>query len=90
MRMAVTVAAVMTSGRAVLAVPFAGDFPIVGERVLVAWNASREAARALNDALPLLLTPSRSRSWQSTHTGGSASTATSRRPISPCTSPAMG
>jgi nucleotide-binding universal stress UspA family protein len=52
---AVLVTTVMTSGRAVLAVPFAGDFPSIGERVLVAWNASREAARALNDALPLLL-----------------------------------
>jgi nucleotide-binding universal stress UspA family protein len=52
---AVTVTTIMTSGRPVLAVPFAGDFPTVGERVLVAWNASREAARALNDALPLLL-----------------------------------
>jgi nucleotide-binding universal stress UspA family protein len=52
---AVLVTSVMTSGRPVLAVPFAGDFPTVGERVLVAWNASREAARALNDALPLLL-----------------------------------
>jgi nucleotide-binding universal stress UspA family protein len=51
---AITVTAVMTSGRPVLAVPFAGDFPTVGERVLVAWNASREAARAVNDALPLL------------------------------------
>jgi nucleotide-binding universal stress UspA family protein len=52
---AVLVTTVMTSGRPVLAVPFAGDFPTIGERVLVAWNGSREAARALNDALPLLL-----------------------------------
>ena len=51
---AVAVATVMTSGRPVLAVPFAGDFPTLGQRVLVAWNASREAARAVNDALPLL------------------------------------
>ena len=52
---AVLVTTVMTSGRPVLAVPFVGEFPTIGERVLVAWNASREAARALNDALPLLL-----------------------------------
>jgi nucleotide-binding universal stress UspA family protein len=52
---AVTVTAVMTSGRPVLAVPFAGEFPVIGERVLIAWNASREAARAVNDALPLLI-----------------------------------
>jgi nucleotide-binding universal stress UspA family protein len=51
---AVTVTTVMTSGRPVLAVPFVGEFPTIGEHVLVAWNASREAARALNDALPLL------------------------------------
>jgi nucleotide-binding universal stress UspA family protein len=51
---AVAVATVMGSGRPVLAVPFAGEFPTLGERVLVAWNASREAARAVNDALPLL------------------------------------
>jgi nucleotide-binding universal stress UspA family protein len=51
---AVTVTTVMTSGRPVLAIPFAGDFPTLGERVLVAWNASREAARAVNDALPLM------------------------------------
>jgi nucleotide-binding universal stress UspA family protein len=51
---AITVTTVMTSGRPVLAIPFAGQFPTVGERVLVAWNASREAARAVNDALPLI------------------------------------
>jgi nucleotide-binding universal stress UspA family protein len=51
---AAAVATVMGSGRPVLAVPFVGDFPILGQRVLVAWNASREAARAVNDALPLL------------------------------------
>jgi nucleotide-binding universal stress UspA family protein len=52
---AVPVTAIMTSGRPVLVVPFAGEFSTVGEHVLLAWNASREAARALNDALPLLL-----------------------------------
>jgi nucleotide-binding universal stress UspA family protein len=51
---AVVVTTVMGSGRPVLAVPFAGEFTTVGDRVLVAWNASREAARAVNDALPLL------------------------------------
>lgn len=45
---------VMRSGRPVLVVPFAGVFPAVGRRAIVAWNGSREAARALNDALPLL------------------------------------
>jgi nucleotide-binding universal stress UspA family protein len=54
-RDAAVVHCVMTSGRPALVVPFAGSFPTVGERVLVAWNASREAARAVNDALPLLM-----------------------------------
>lgn len=44
----------MAVGRPILLVPYAGAFPTVGERVLVAWNASREATRAVNDALPLL------------------------------------
>ena len=42
------------SGRPVLVVPSAGRFEAVGHRALVGWNASREAARAVNDALPLL------------------------------------
>ena len=50
----VPLAALLSSGRPVLIVPYAGSFPAVGERVLVAWKSSREAARAVNDALPLL------------------------------------
>lgn len=45
---------VLHSGRPVLIVPYAGAFPTVGKRILIAWNASREAARAISDALPLL------------------------------------
>jgi len=45
---------VLASGRPCLIVPFAGSFPTLGERVLVAWNGSREAVRAVNDALPFL------------------------------------
>jgi len=45
---------VLTSGRPVLLIPYAGRFSSIGSRVLVAWDASREAARALADALPLL------------------------------------
>ncbi|GAB4478986.1 MAG: universal stress protein [Burkholderiaceae bacterium] len=40
--------------RPVLVVPYAGEFKTLGNRVLVAWNASREAARAVTDALPFL------------------------------------
>ncbi|WP_431270623.1 universal stress protein [Dankookia sp. P2] len=42
------------AGRPVLVVPYAGRFEQVGRRVLVGWNASREAARAVADALPIL------------------------------------
>jgi nucleotide-binding universal stress UspA family protein len=45
---------VLGSGRPVLVVPYAGTFTTIGQRVLVAWNASREATRAVNDAMPLL------------------------------------
>ncbi len=51
---AVLVNVMMSSGRPVLAIPYAGQFEHVGDRVLIAWNASREATRAVNDALPLL------------------------------------
>jgi nucleotide-binding universal stress UspA family protein len=51
---AVLVNVLMSSGRPLLAVPYAGQFEKIGENVLIAWNASREATRALNDALPLL------------------------------------
>ena len=47
-------ALLLESGRPVLVVPSAGDFPAAGARVMVAWNGSREAARALHDALPLI------------------------------------
>jgi nucleotide-binding universal stress UspA family protein len=45
---------VIATGRPVLVVPYAGSFATVGKRVLVAWDGTREAARAANDALPLL------------------------------------
>ncbi len=45
-----------SSGRPALVVPYAGEFQTLGRRVLIGWNASREAARAVHDALPLLTT----------------------------------
>lgn len=44
----------MTSGTPVLVIPFAGKFPSVGMHVMIAWNGSREASRAVQDAMPLL------------------------------------
>jgi nucleotide-binding universal stress UspA family protein len=46
---------VLGAGRPVLLVPYAGRYADAGKRVLIAWNASREAARAVADALPLLV-----------------------------------
>ncbi len=45
---------VLGTGRPVLIVPVSGELQPLGRRVLVAWNGSREAARASFDALPLL------------------------------------
>ncbi len=44
----------LASGRPILVVPYAGQFETIGRRVVVAWDASREATRAVNDAMPLL------------------------------------
>ncbi|HJW55523.1 MAG TPA: universal stress protein [Burkholderiaceae bacterium] len=45
---------VMNAGRPVLIVPYAGEFNVIGSRVLVAWDASMEATRAITAAIPLL------------------------------------
>jgi nucleotide-binding universal stress UspA family protein len=45
---------VLHAGRPVLVVPYAGHFQAFGRRAVIAWNGSREAARAVHDALPLL------------------------------------
>ncbi len=44
----------LASGRPSLVIPYIGPAATLGQRVTVAWDASREAARAVNDALPLL------------------------------------
>jgi nucleotide-binding universal stress UspA family protein len=45
---------ILGCGRPALVIPYIGPAASLGERVAVAWDASREAARAVNDALPLL------------------------------------
>ncbi|HTH60866.1 MAG TPA: universal stress protein [Paraburkholderia sp.] len=45
---------VMSCGRPVLIVPYAGAYDPIGRRALIAWDGSREAARAVHDALPML------------------------------------
>jgi nucleotide-binding universal stress UspA family protein len=46
---------VFTSGRPVLAIPAAWSGRVLGERIVIAWDGGREAARAVFDAMPLLL-----------------------------------
>lgn len=43
---------VLSAGRPVLLLPKHGEFPTLGKRVLIAWDGSREATRALYDAIP--------------------------------------
>jgi nucleotide-binding universal stress UspA family protein len=45
---------ILGSGRPAIVVPYAGKFRTLGAQVMVAWNGSREAARAVHDAMPLL------------------------------------
>ena len=45
---------ILDTGRPVLVVPEVGDFPFVGKRIIIAWNASWEAARAVTNAIPFL------------------------------------
>jgi nucleotide-binding universal stress UspA family protein len=51
-------AVLLGAGRPVLVIPFIGS-ESVGRNVLVAWRTTREAARAVNDALPFLTTAER-------------------------------
>lgn len=44
----------LESGRPVLVVPYIGRYPEIGRNVVIAWKATREAARAVFDALPIL------------------------------------
>jgi nucleotide-binding universal stress UspA family protein len=45
---------VLGSARPVMLIPYVGVKKPIGKRILIAWNGSREAVRAVNDALPLL------------------------------------
>ena len=47
---------ILDSGRPVLVVPYVGTFASFGTHVVLAWDQSREAARAVADALPIVRT----------------------------------
>ena len=44
----------LAAGRPLLLLPYAGRFPVIGRNVLIAWTPTREAARAVGDALGLI------------------------------------
>jgi len=44
----------LACGRPILTIPCVGDYPMIGKKIVLAWNGSREAARATADAMPLL------------------------------------
>ncbi|WP_250456074.1 universal stress protein [Caballeronia sp. ATUFL_M2_KS44] len=50
---------VLSSGRPVLLLPYTGFFPSMANHPMIAWDGSREATRAVHDALPLLKTAER-------------------------------
>jgi len=45
---------VLNSERPVLIIPHAGRFESTGDKVLIAWDGSREATRAVTNAIPML------------------------------------
>lgn len=45
---------ILNAGRPTLIVPYAGTFAQIGQRILICWDGSREATRAITDAIPLL------------------------------------
>lgn len=63
---------ILDSARPTLLVPHSGAVAPAGVRVLVAWDDSREAARALADALPILAHASRVElvRWREGHADG--------------------
>ncbi len=63
---------VMDVGRPLLIVPSASTIETLGQRIVCAWNGSREATRAIHDALPLLKRSERTHVIAINPTGGMA------------------
>lgn len=45
---------IMRTGKPVMVIPYIGCRPTMGQSILVAWDHSREASRAVHDAIPFL------------------------------------
>ncbi|NVK18915.1 MAG: universal stress protein [Methylocystaceae bacterium] len=44
----------LRSGRPVLIIPYVGTFETIGQHIMTAWDGSRLAASAINEAIPLM------------------------------------
>jgi nucleotide-binding universal stress UspA family protein len=49
----------LESGRPTLIIPYVGRYREIGHKVVIAWKAARESARAVFDALPMLASAER-------------------------------
>lgn len=47
-------AILLRSGRPIIVIPYVGTFKTLGKHVMVAWDGSRLATRAVNDAIPVM------------------------------------
>jgi nucleotide-binding universal stress UspA family protein len=54
LRQAIVEQVILYGARPALLLPYAGNFDVPSQKVMIAWDGSREAARAVADALPLL------------------------------------
>jgi len=59
LRTAVLEGVLFDSGRPLVVVPRGWTSGIFGEQIMIAWLPSREAARAIHDAMPFILAPGR-------------------------------
>lgn len=49
---------ILGAGRPILVMPLYGTFDSIGDKVILAWNGTRESARAAHDAVPFMLNAS--------------------------------
>lgn len=47
-------AILLRSGRPIIVIPYVGSFETLGTHIMVAWDGSRLATRAVNDAVPVM------------------------------------
>ena len=80
----------MTSGRPILVIPYIGRFETLATKILVGWNNSREAARAVTTPFLFSSRPRRSPFWRRTIKAESQRLMMPAAPTSFATSPVTG